>query len=69
MKRERAMEFNTTVNCTLIDENTLECFGERFTRGEGGEGEGIIRASNPLFWVYLIVYLVLVLFAGKKTCY
>ena len=48
------------MNCTVVDEKTVECFGEIFKREEG-----LVQASNPLFWVYLCLYMVLVLFAGK----
>ena len=57
------MEANSTLNCTVVDENTVECFGQLFFRGEG-DREGLIEASNGLSWVYLFVYTVLVLFAG-----
>ena len=59
------MEMNSTLNCTLVDENTVECSGIIFTRGEGAGAEELVSASNVLFWVYLLVYAVLVLFAGR----
>ena len=58
------MEFNSTVNCTVVDEDTVECFGMIFTRG-GEKSEGMVQASSPLFWAYLFVYIFLVLFAGR----
>ena len=53
------MEAGDVVNCTFVDEKTVECFGERFSLEEG-----LLTASNGLFWVYLCLYIVLVLFAG-----
>ena len=58
-----AMEKGEVLNCTVIDEKTVECFGERFS-----VEEGLLQASNGLFWVYLCLYMVLVLFAGECVC-
>ena len=55
-----SMEKGEVLNCTVIDEKTVECFGERFS-----VDEGLLQASNGLFWVYLCLYMVLVLFAGE----
>ena len=54
------MEAGEVLNCTVVDEKTVECFGERFS-----QEEGLLKASNGLFWVYLCLYIVLVLFAGQ----
>ena len=51
---------NKTVICTMVSEKTVECHNITYT-----ESEGLLSASNALFWVYLLVYIVLVLFAGK----
>ena len=57
------MEAGDVLNCTFVDEKTVECFGERFSLEEG-----LLKASNGLFWVYLCLYIVLVLFAGVFVC-
>ena len=54
------MEAGEVLNCTVVDEKTVECFGERFS-----QEEGLLKASSGLFWVYLCLYIVLVLFAGQ----
>ena len=54
---------NKTVLCTLVDEKTVECHNVTYT-----ESEGLLSASNALFWVYLLVYMFLVLSAGKLCC-
>lgn len=52
------MAANTTL-CVVVDEDTVRCDGMVFTRAE------LLKASNAIFWVYLCVYIILVLFAGR----
>lgn len=44
-------------------EGEINCNGTIYYL-EGGEG-GSIKPSQALFWVYLVVYIFLVLFAGE----
>ena len=53
------MEVGEIVSCVVVDEKSVMCNNVTFT-----ESEGLLKASNALFWVYLMVYIVLVLFAG-----
>lgn len=50
------------VLCEIVNAETVSCDGEEFSTFEGGEG--IIEPGNAYFWMYLVVYLLLVLFAG-----
>ena len=52
------MEGNVTA-CLMVDEDTVKCNGITFTKEE------LLKDTSALFWVYLCVYIVLVLFAGK----
>ena len=49
---------NHTILCEVVNENTVSCNGEEF------HDEALFQPNNALFWVYLVLYLVLVLFAG-----
>lgn len=53
-------ESNVTVVCEVVNENTVSCDGEEY------HNEGLFQPNNALFWVYLVLYLVLVLFAGTQ---
>lgn len=46
------------INCTRVDHNTVECDGKDYHLEE------LLGATDVRFWVYLIMYLALVLFAG-----
>lgn len=58
--KDFAMEAGLNVSCIVVNDDTVECDGLTLTREEG-----LLKASNALFWVYLCVYIFLVLFAGK----
>ena len=49
------------INCTRIDHNTVQCDGKDYHLEE------LLGATDVQFWVYLIMYLVLVLFAGMVS--
>lgn len=49
------------INCTRIDHNTVQCDGKDYHLEE------LLGATDVQFWVYLIMYLVLVLFAGLMS--
>ncbi len=51
-------EGNTTVLCEVVNENTVSCEGEEY------HDESLLKPGSALFWVYLVLYMVLVLFAG-----
>ena len=46
------------LNCTRVDHNTVKCYDKEYHLEE------ILGASDGLFWAYLLIYIVLVLFAG-----
>ncbi|XP_019848829.1 PREDICTED: DUF21 domain-containing protein At4g14230-like [Amphimedon queenslandica] len=46
-------------------EGEISCNGTLYHLG--GESEGSIKPTDALFWVYLIVYIILVLFAGLMS--
>ena len=46
--------------CVLVGEDTVKCGEEVF-----GKPESLYQPDNWPFWVYLVLYMVLVLFAGK----
>ena len=50
------------LNCTRVSDDAVHCDGKTYKLEE------FIHAGNPIFWVYLLVYLALVLFAGTCTC-
>lgn len=50
---------NETVLCKKIDEHTVSCDGVEYV------SETLLQPSSTLFWVYLGLYMVLVLFAGR----
>lgn len=49
------------LNCTRVNEETVDCDGKYYYLAEE-----LLHAGNILFWVYLIGYLFLVLFAGSE---
>lgn len=51
------------LNCTRVDHSTVHCDGKDYHLEE------LLEATDGLFWVYLIVYLTLVLFAGINCEY
>ena len=64
------MESNETLICYFVkdEENVVNCSGTLYTSDFSGGGEDTaISVTNWLFWVYLILYIVLVLFAGIET--
>jgi hypothetical protein len=50
---------NDSVLCEVVNEHTIKCGGEEFVTESS-----LYQASSWLFWVYLILYILLVLFAG-----
>ncbi len=52
-------EGNSTVVCEVVSENTVSCGGQEY------HDETLIQPNDSLFWVYLVLYMVLVLFAGN----
>ena len=48
----------TAINCTRLDHNTVQCDGKDYHLEE------LLGATDVRFWVYLVMYLALVLFAG-----
>lgn len=50
---------NGTLVCEVVNENTVSCDGEEY------HNELLFQPTNALFWIYLGLYLVLVLFAGR----
>ncbi len=46
------------VTCVVVDSDTVKCGNTHYHIAE------LLEASDALFWVYLILYIVLVLFAG-----
>ena len=56
----RAMEgTGNLTECWRINEDTVECDGITYSRPE------LLKDTTVMFWVYLIVYIFLVLFAGE----
>ena len=51
------------VNCSRVDHNTVHCDGEDYHLEE------LLSATDALFWVYLLIYMVLVLCAGMYTAH
>ena len=46
------------LNCTRVDHNSVRCGGEEYHLEE------LVQPTAGVFWVYLLVYLTLVMFAG-----
>ncbi len=46
------------IECVRVDKDTVKCDGLHYHLAE------LLGASDSLFWVYLILYICLVLFAG-----
>ena len=61
-----ASSSNDTILCILKDEGqTLVCNGTTYTSSSCSGNEGPLAPSDWSFWVYLIVYIFLVMFAGN----
>lgn len=53
------------ITCVRVSDLEVKCDGDVYVR------EHFLGARDALFWVYLVVYVALVLFAGKgleKSC-
>ena len=52
--------------CTSTDQpDEINCNGTIYYLHQNTESGGEIKPDHGLFWVYLLVYIFLVLFAGK----
>ena len=54
--------FPRNVTCLQLSEIEIHCHGLRYD-----EFEAPLSISDKMFWIYLGLYVVLVLFAGKLT--
>lgn len=61
MEYMNSTELNDTVLCTVVSETTVMCGEEEY------HSESLYKADDWRFWVFLILYAFLVLFAGKWT--
>lgn len=52
------MSGEESVNCTVVDHNTVTCGGKEYHLEE------LLEPTDGVFWAYLLTYLALVMFAG-----
>lgn len=53
---------NDSLLCVLVDQHTVRCGEEEYGKAEA---ESLYKPDSGSFWIYLILYMVLVLFAGR----
>ena len=58
---ENSSNDSVVLSCVMVDQHTVLCGDEEF------KSESLYKPDTWRFWVFLVVYMVLVLFAGMLT--